>query len=152
MFIFLGAFGDIFLSSSSLSPSLFCFFYLSFVYIVALPTCGWHLYIRVDMSFESQDRAVFDLFTASVWSTIRDSPSFQSDKRQRIKWFRNYDRILVTHSKIIASDKKHDEVRIKSSYLIYSVGRIIVAAVSDFWSVLCDWMIADCAVVAHDEA
>lgn len=61
-------------------------------------------------------------------------------------WLRKPDR-----NKAIAIDKESQDKK-ESSYLIYGIGRGIIAGVADVRGIFCDRMIADSAVVAHDEA
>lgn len=84
-----------------------------------------------------------------------NSSSLRSDGKRKITLRSGYENptAYVTRSKAIAIDKEREGRKISLSfYLIYGVGCGFVAGVADFRGVLCDRMIADCTVVAYDEA
>lgn len=118
------------------------------------PTCGWHLYrhvIRIARSSTSGKH--FAPFTVS--SVKHDRQFFKSSIRWKTKdyppnWLRKPDRIC--HEIKRSRSTKRAKVKKISSYLIYGIGRGIIAGVADVRGIFCDRMIADSAVVAHDEA
>lgn len=105
--------------------------------------------------FESRNRACGKPFCPFHHSCVNhdcDSSSFRSNKKRRItsepvSKIRSYTSREVKRLRSVKSKGEK-----KPFYLIYGVDREIVAGIADLRSVLCDRMIADRTVVAHDEA
>lgn len=113
----------------------------------------------IDTSFENREieherQTVLLLSPSPLWTMTANSSSLRSDGKRRItppNWLRKLDRIR--HGIKRSRSAERERARIKRSfYLIYGIGRGIIAGVADLRGVLRDRMIADGAVVAHDEA